>query len=212
MPLKTFINLSEERQKVILNICFEEFAQNDYDSASLSRIISKLGLAKGSFYRYFENKKDLYFYLSEYAGKLIHVSFSKHLNESGKDFFNDWIEFFLSFKEIEKEFPMLIRFRFKAASEKSSEIYQGSRRIIRSEKTDFIKDAIKQYQEKGVIRKDIDITFVSLLMMYFNIAVSDYITTKYDIEKGDPVFSIQEDVLKNDVLSYIKIIKEGLQI
>ena len=63
MPLQTFKNLSADRQKEILEVCFEEFAVNDYQSASVSHIVRKLGISKGGFYRYFKDKKDLYHYL-----------------------------------------------------------------------------------------------------------------------------------------------------
>ena len=64
---KTFINLDEETRKRIIDTAFLEFTMNDYKNASLSAIIKNLGLAKGSFYRYFSSKKDLYLYLVEYS-------------------------------------------------------------------------------------------------------------------------------------------------
>lgn len=51
MPLKTFENLPPERKKEIINAGLEEFSLHDFRSASLSKIIEKLGIAKGSFYR-----------------------------------------------------------------------------------------------------------------------------------------------------------------
>ena len=63
MPKKTFFNLSEERQNEILNIAYEEFVKNSYKHASLNIIIKNSGVAKGSFYRYFSDKMDLYKYL-----------------------------------------------------------------------------------------------------------------------------------------------------
>lgn len=211
MPLKTFLNLTEERQKEIINVCFDEFSQNDYESASLSRIVTNLGLAKGSFYRYFENKKDLYFYLADYAGKLVTSSFLKHLDGTGRDFYKSWMEYFLSLAEIEKEYPMVIRFRLKIASEKSSQVYQENRIENRSNRVDFIKEALLAYQEKGEIRSDIDIDFTSLFMLYFNFIMYDFITLKYNISKNTPVFSIPEETLRNETANFIKVIKEGLQ-
>jgi AcrR family transcriptional regulator len=70
MPLITFINLEPSRQKEILDVAFEEFALYPYETASLSRIVKNLSVAKGSFYRYFENKLDLYKYLVELATKM----------------------------------------------------------------------------------------------------------------------------------------------
>ena len=60
MPYETFFNLPEEKRQTIFDILLEEFAENDYNSVSISRIVNRAGIAKGSFYQYFEDKKDLF--------------------------------------------------------------------------------------------------------------------------------------------------------
>jgi AcrR family transcriptional regulator len=67
MPKQTFFNLSADKREAILNIAIDEFAGNDYDNASISRVVAQAGIAKGSFYQYFEDKKDLFLYLMELA-------------------------------------------------------------------------------------------------------------------------------------------------
>jgi TetR/AcrR family transcriptional regulator len=63
VALKTFNNLTLKRREEIITACLEEFPLHEYETASLSNIVNMLGLAKGSFYRYFENKQSLYFFL-----------------------------------------------------------------------------------------------------------------------------------------------------
>jgi TetR/AcrR family transcriptional regulator len=63
MPNQTFFNLPDEKREQILQVAIDEFADNDYDSASISRIVARAGIAKGSFYQYFADKEDLYGYL-----------------------------------------------------------------------------------------------------------------------------------------------------
>lgn len=63
MPSQTFFNLPDEKRDQIVQIAIDEFADNDYDSASISRIVARAGIAKGSFYQYFADKEDLYAYL-----------------------------------------------------------------------------------------------------------------------------------------------------
>lgn len=63
MPKETFFNLPEEKRAAIIAIALDEFADNDYKNASVSRIVATAGIAKGSFYQYFDDKKDLYLYL-----------------------------------------------------------------------------------------------------------------------------------------------------
>jgi TetR/AcrR family transcriptional regulator len=63
MPNQTFFNLPDEKREQITQIAIDEFADNDFDSVSISRIVARAGIAKGSFYQYFSGKEDLYAYL-----------------------------------------------------------------------------------------------------------------------------------------------------
>ncbi|MCC6603982.1 MAG: TetR/AcrR family transcriptional regulator [Anaerolineae bacterium] len=63
MPKETFFNLPEAKRQRLIDLALAEFAENDYDTASISRIVAQACIAKGSFYQYFENKEDLYTYL-----------------------------------------------------------------------------------------------------------------------------------------------------
>ncbi len=63
MPKETFFNLPDEKRERITAIAIEEFGSNDYAEVSISRIVARAGIAKGSFYQYFEDKEDLYVYL-----------------------------------------------------------------------------------------------------------------------------------------------------
>lgn len=211
MPQKTFLNLPEKRRKEIINASLEEFALNDYESASLSRIISKLGLAKGSFYRYFESKLDLYTYLSQYVNSLVAANFIRHLDGTGGDFFQDWLLFFLSLSEIEKEYPLAIRFRFKAAFEQSREASQNRNLEGARSRTEFMRSTFCKYQENGLIRKDIDLDFFSLLMTFFNFALSEYISIKYNVPQTSPLYAIDDEILKRDAEHLLDIIKTGAQ-
>jgi AcrR family transcriptional regulator len=67
MPKDTFNNLPTEKRNRIMDLAIAEFAAHPYDVASISNIVRKAGIAKGSFYQYFEDKKDLYRYLIEIA-------------------------------------------------------------------------------------------------------------------------------------------------
>jgi len=65
MPKDTFFNLPDYKRNRIIKIAIREFAENPYDVASISNIVREAGIAKGSFYQYFEDKQDLYRYLIE---------------------------------------------------------------------------------------------------------------------------------------------------
>jgi AcrR family transcriptional regulator len=63
MPTSTFFNLPTNKREVIIKIAIAEFASHDYESASITHIVREAQIAKGSFYQYFADKKDLYLYL-----------------------------------------------------------------------------------------------------------------------------------------------------
>ena len=65
MPKKTYFNLPDEKRERFLVAAINEFADNDYPNASISKVCKQAGIAKGSFYQYFEDKKDLLMYMIE---------------------------------------------------------------------------------------------------------------------------------------------------
>lgn len=67
MPKSTFDNLPPSKRQAIIDLALAEFAEHPYQVASLSRIVVRAGIAKGSIYQYFANKQDLYLFLLEYA-------------------------------------------------------------------------------------------------------------------------------------------------
>lgn len=62
-----FKELSEEKQRAVLNAAMEVFAKYDYKKASTDLIAAKAGISKGLLFYYFHNKKELYLTVYEYA-------------------------------------------------------------------------------------------------------------------------------------------------
>lgn len=69
MPKTTFFNLPQEKRELIEAVAIEEFAENSLQSASVNAIVSNAGIAKGSFYQYFENLEDLYNHILDIVNK-----------------------------------------------------------------------------------------------------------------------------------------------
>ena len=60
MPRARFEKLSPDRRRQILEAAAREFAEHGYRGASLNHVIERLGLSKGAFYYYFDDKADLF--------------------------------------------------------------------------------------------------------------------------------------------------------
>lgn len=68
MPKKQFFNLSKEKQDLILETAFKEFSKNQFMDASINTIVQESRISRGSFYLYFNDKLDIYLYLT---GKIL---------------------------------------------------------------------------------------------------------------------------------------------
>lgn len=63
MPHKTFDNLSSTKKKSLEAAALDEFSKYTYEQISINRIIQSIGMPRGSFYLYFNDKEDLYLYI-----------------------------------------------------------------------------------------------------------------------------------------------------
>ena len=63
MPTDTFFRLPEEKRTRILEGAWSEFTAVPYAEASINRIVQTSRIPRGSFYQYFEDKKDIFLYI-----------------------------------------------------------------------------------------------------------------------------------------------------
>lgn len=64
MPKKLFHELQEDKKQKIISVSISEFAKYGYTDSSTNRIVKDSGISKGSLFKYFESKEDLYFYVT----------------------------------------------------------------------------------------------------------------------------------------------------
>ncbi|MHA6260137.1 TetR/AcrR family transcriptional regulator [Sporosarcina sp. CAU 1771] len=94
MPKLTFFNLSEEKQNVLLNAAKKEFSRVPLHEAVISNIIKNADISRGSFYQYFENLEDLFFYILDKHVKRNEESFVFQLKKNNGDILNTFIGLF----------------------------------------------------------------------------------------------------------------------
>lgn len=67
--MSTFNNISEFKRERIINMAIKEFGTYGYAIASTNRIVKNLGVSKGSLFKYFSTKLELYSYMVTYASE-----------------------------------------------------------------------------------------------------------------------------------------------
>ncbi len=72
MPKETFYNLPEDKQETIIQALLEEFSDYSFAEASVSGIIDRAEIPRGSFYQYFSDLEDAYrFIIKQIAEKKV---------------------------------------------------------------------------------------------------------------------------------------------
>lgn len=85
MPSKTFFNLNEKKRNLIDRVLKEEFSQKPLKDANVKNIVEKLDIPRGSFYQYFDDLNDCYFYVLEKETEDVHLLFMSILKENNND-------------------------------------------------------------------------------------------------------------------------------
>ncbi|KKI90531.1 TetR family transcriptional regulator [Bacillus sp. SA1-12] len=94
MPKQTFFHLAKDKQDILIQSAKEEFSRVPLHEASIANIIKKAGIPRGSFYQYFEDKEDLFFYLLNQLAEKNHERFISILKEKNGDLFETFIGIF----------------------------------------------------------------------------------------------------------------------
>ena len=94
MPKQTFFHLAKDKQDILIHAAKQEFSRVPLHEASIANIIKSAGIPRGSFYQYFDDKEDLYFYLLNQLAQKNNERFISILVEKEGDLFATFIESF----------------------------------------------------------------------------------------------------------------------
>ncbi len=117
MPKQTYYNLSEDKRDRIFNAGVLELSYHDVNDASVNTIVRIANISKGSFYQYFEDKNDFYWYIvmeifNEKIGK-----FEQILKKNKGDLFKTEEELFYNILELfeDRKYHTLVKNVYKTS-------------------------------------------------------------------------------------------------
>lgn len=97
MPTTVFIELSEEKRENIIKVCIAEFSKYGFENSSTNRIVKAAGISKGSLFKYFKSKEELFFYILDFVIQELNMSLAQEITALPKDLF----ERILRYSELE---------------------------------------------------------------------------------------------------------------
>jgi len=203
LPKQTFFNLPEDKKERILDSAIDEFAKNYYHKASITRIVNNAGIAKGSFYQYFEDKKDLFKYLIEKIGeKKIQYLFPIMENIDKLDFFEVVREMYVTAIEFAVENPKLQKIGDSFTKDNDIELKQEILGDAVPKSDEVFIALINKGIEKGDIDRDIDVPLTANIITNLSIVINNYFikeTKESDYMQIMPLVDKMLYILKNGI-------------
>ena len=188
--------MKEDKYDLIINAAIEVLQSENYQNMKTATIAKGAGIAEGTIYRYFKNKKEIFEEVLKYALiKLEELAFTGITSERNfEENFEILKSNFLTIKERGKKY---YKIKYKAYSEIEAE---EIKKIV-LENSQKERDTIQNIFKWAVDKKEIEVTESTIeTIVYMLLAFSQYSMRLYTV--GHPESEIEKE-LKN-VIEHLK--------
>ncbi|BDS11121.1 TetR/AcrR family transcriptional regulator [Aureispira anguillae] len=216
MPKETFDKLPEEKREAFIKAFLEEFATKNYDKASISVVVKKLKIAKGSVYQYFENKLDLYLYLKSLC-EGIKMNYVLKIDRADyPDFWDYYRAQYEAGIQFDLAHPLESQFLYRIGEKETSEILKGFMKEWKQKAIQAYRFIIQAEIDKGYFRNDISAETMTYFLVSVSMGIGDVLRAHYqidfdkNIEEGKPVFALDKTALMKAVEDHILLLKGAL--
>lgn len=211
MPKDTFLNLPSEKQEKIMRASINEFTRHGFEKGNIGEIAKEAGVAKGSMYQYFENKRELFLDSIKWALDLLMKKYAKYLTLQDKtmdifDFLylnakNSWYQM-----REEREVVIFIQDVFLG---KYKSFTDESMTYMTKLTDDYLLKLIQEGKNNGSIRTDIDDQLLALYVTGVSLKIKEHWMNQARSLGEDLVDEDFEDY-ESDIKAMIDLLKNGM--
>lgn len=201
MALKLFYDLAKEKREKIFQTALHEFAQYGYNESSTNQIVKSAGISKGSLYKYFANKEELYFDVLDIVIDKYIVSMEESISDLSDDLHERVI------KLAEMEFTWYLKYPdyyklFKKAFLSDSSVYEKSINKYGNTASAIFN---KLFEGMNMVKesKHQKLSIIKWFLEGFNQSFFNENSIDADVE-------ILKEVYIKQLREYLRIIKEGI--
>ena len=102
MPTVTWARVDPARRAAVVAAAEAEFGAHGFSRGSLNVIARRAGVAKGSLFQYFADKRDLYAFIADIASQRVRAYMEDRINELDPsrpffDFLTDWLDAWVAY-------------------------------------------------------------------------------------------------------------------
>ena len=195
MCTETFRRLPEEKKNRFLDAAWEEFTRTSFEKASINKIVANARVPRGSFYQYFADKEDLFFYLLGNMMKYLMAEYNKMLIAEQGDIFRTQVQCFDR---------VMIRKETDPVFARGMEILQQNPRfmaqaIVEGQVCHHLWDSVREYVDLAALRNRNELlareTFVLSLIALVQ-GMTDAISHPEQTEECRQALLLRLDILK----------------
>lgn len=166
------------KKQLIIEAAIDVFSKNNFQNSTISQIAQKAEVAEGTIYQYFKNKEDLFFSIPVEKTKDFCRELELHLQGITGAFnkIRKFIWYYLYFFKMNPEYgrTLMLEMRVNKSFAKTK-AYDSFKNL-----TDRILEIIKEGQEEGIIRKDVNIFITRQLIL----GILEHVVTRW-LLKGE---------------------------
>jgi len=161
----TFLNLAPEKQERVLAAALEEFSDKGYQQASVNTMVSASGIAKGSIYQYFDDKKSLFLYIFNFAIGMVRRTLLAVKEETREeDFFGRLEKSLLTGVDFIRRHPRVYGLYLKILFDQHVPRRQELLSAVRQFAAEYLGSLVRQGQARGELRADLPAGAVIFLL------------------------------------------------
>lgn len=209
-PGKTFNNLAKTKQDRIIRAALGEFSQKGYTGANISAIADKVGIAKGSMFQYFGDKKRLFLFLFERTvGQVKNYLKGVRDQTADQDVFTRIERSLLGGVDFIRKHPRIYTLYLKIVFEPGTPLRQEMLRSLRRESVDYLRSLLQTGRERGELRDDADLDMAAFILD----AVLDRFLQAMSmphLDAGQGLYGMDHATAKAKVKDVVDILRQGL--
>jgi len=209
VPKKTFLRLDEEKRERVVRAAINEFHENGFEKAKIETIADKAGVAKGSIYQYFENKKDLFLYSVTWSMEYFMKIIDTHTPLKEMDVFDYLLKDTRHLSDLAKRERTMLLFYQDIYSGKFGELAESINEELWKIGDEYILRLIAVGKNKGTIRTDSDDQLLLLFYKGVTTQLKEHIFGKLRKNEFEVSESMYEEV-EQTMQKMLLLLKEGM--
>ncbi len=209
-PLKTFLNLSAEKQERIIRVAVSEFSEKGYEGASINAMVTRLGIAKGSMFQYFGDKKGLFLFVLARSLEMVKDYLRGVRDETaGEDLFFRLEKTLHSGVRFTIENPGVYRLYLRILSEARFPFREEILGSLREQSLEYIRGLIETAGDKGELREGIDVSKAAFLI---DAAMDRFLQIRVnaDLDAGLQIHTADEKATGEWITALVEMLRFGM--